>query len=37
MIAADIGAIVQAAIDAVVDAFGVAQGWLFQTVVNPLV
>ena len=35
MIAADILGIVTPVIDAVVDAFGVAQGWLFQTVVNP--
>ncbi len=37
MIAADLGAMLQAAIDAVVEAFGVAQGWLFQSIVNPLV
>lgn len=37
MIAADILGHVTPVIDAVVDAFGVAQGWLFQTIVNPLV
>ena len=37
MTVADIVSLVTPAIDAVVDAFGVAQGWLFQTIVNPLV
>ncbi|MGX9784399.1 sterol desaturase family protein [Janthinobacterium lividum] len=37
MIAADILGHVTPVIDAMVDAFGVAQGWLFQTIVNPLV
>ncbi|MEG1116949.1 MAG: fatty acid hydroxylase, partial [Janthinobacterium sp.] len=37
MIAADIVSHVTPVIDAVVDAFGVAQGWLFQAIVNPLV